>query len=320
MRDFGGKVAVITGAGSGIGRALALELAARGARLAISDVNTANVAETARQGSARGAEVEHYELDVSSRDAVFAHADEVVARFGGVNLIFNNAGVAMHQAIIDTPIEDFEWLMGINYWGVVYGTKAFLPHLVASGDGYVVNISSVFGIISVPGQSAYNSAKFAVRGFTEALREEMLSAGLPVGVSCVHPGGVKTSIASSAKTPGRDTKEAADQFEKMARLTPAKAAQIIIRGVEREQARILVGADAKFIDAMQRVLGARYQEIVYRAAKRSEPPAVSPAQVPSQAPAAGQVSAGASGSAATAASNSDSENSGSSSVPARNAS
>jgi NAD(P)-dependent dehydrogenase (short-subunit alcohol dehydrogenase family) len=276
MRDFNGKVAVITGAGSGIGRGLALELAARGARLALSDVNAANVSETAQHCRARGAEAEHYELDVSNRDAVFAHADEVVPRFGGVNLIFNNAGVAMHQAIIDTPIEDFEWLMGINYWGVVYGTKAFLPHVVASGDGYVVNISSVFGIISVPGQSAYNSAKFAVRGFTEALREEMLSAGLPVGVSCVHPGGVKTSIAASAKTPGRDTKEAADQFEKMARLTPAKAAQIIIRGVEREQARILVGNDAKFIDLMQRVLGSRYQEIVYRAARRAEPPAVSP--------------------------------------------
>jgi NAD(P)-dependent dehydrogenase (short-subunit alcohol dehydrogenase family) len=315
MRDFGGKVAVITGAGSGIGRAVALELAARGARLAISDVNAANVSETAQQCSARGAEVEPYELDVSERDAVFAHADEVASRFGGVNLIFNNAGVAMHQAIIDTPVEDFEWLMGINYWGVVYGTKAFLPHLVASGDGYVVNISSVFGIIAVPGQSAYNSAKFAVRGFTEALREEMLAAGLPVGVSCVHPGGVKTSIARSAKTPGRDAAEAADRFEKMARLTPAKAAQIIIRGVEREQARILVGGDAKFIDVMQRVLGSRYQEIVYRAAKRAEPPAVAPQPEPEA-----QASAGASGRAATAASNSDSENSGSSSLPARNAS
>lgn len=265
MRDFRGKVCVVTGAGSGIGRALALELGRRGARLAISDVNGEAAADTARLCGA-----ESYGLDVSDRAAVFAHAEEVRERFGVVNLVVNNAGVAMHQDVLETSVEDYEWIMGINFWGVVYGTKAFLPHLIASGDGHLVNISSLFGLIAVPGESGYNATKFAVRGFTESLRQEMLAAGHPVGVSCVHPGGIKTSIARSARVPGGDSTEVATSFEKIARLSPEQAAQIIIRGVQRRRPRILVGGDARAVDLLQRILGSGYQQLVYRAASRVE--------------------------------------------------
>jgi NADP-dependent 3-hydroxy acid dehydrogenase YdfG len=271
MKDFNNKVCVITGAGSGIGRGLALELASRGARLALSDIDADRAGATAAAASQRGArEVESYRLDVADRNAMFAHADEVVERFGTANLVVNNAGVALEGTVLDTSIEDYEWLIGINFWGVLYGTKAFLPHLLASGDGYVVNISSIFGIISVPTQSAYHAAKFAVRGFTESLREEMLMDGHPVGVSCVHPGGVKTDIARAARS-GRAARERAERFEKIARLTPDQAARIILKGVERRRARILVGTDAQFMDLMQRATGARYQDVVWRAVKRLDP-------------------------------------------------
>ncbi len=272
MKEFAGKVCVITGTGSGIGRALSLDLARRGARLAISDVNEAAAAATAESCRSAGArEVESYRLDVSDKAAVFAHADEVLARFGTVNLVINNAGVAMHQEVLETSVEDYEWIMGINFWGVVHGTKAFLPHLIASGDGHVVNISSLFGLIAVPRESGYNASKFAVRGFTEALRQEMLTARHPVGVSCVHPGGIKTAIARSARVPGGDATEVATSFEKIARLSPERAAEIILQGVERGRPRILVGGDARAIDLLQRVLGSGYQQLVYRAAARAEP-------------------------------------------------
>jgi short-subunit dehydrogenase len=185
-------------------------------------------------------------------------------------MVVNNAGVAMHQEVLETAVEDYEWIMGINFWGVLYGTKAFLPHLIASGDGHVVNISSLFGLIAVPSESGYNASKFAVRGFTESLRQEMLTAGHPVGVSCVHPGGIKTSIARSARVPGGDTTEMATDFDKIARLSPERAAQIILRGVGRGRPRILVGGDARAVDLVQRVLGSGYQQLVYRAAARVE--------------------------------------------------
>jgi NAD(P)-dependent dehydrogenase (short-subunit alcohol dehydrogenase family) len=271
MKEFAGKVCVITGAGSGIGRALAVDLARRGARLAISDINAETVAETARLCTSRaaGVDVESYVLDVAAKDAVFAHAEAVLERFERVNLVVNNAGVAVAKNVLDMPMEDFEWLMGINFWGVIYGSKAFLPALIASGDGHLVNISSVFGIIGVPKQAAYNAAKFGVRGFTEALRQELLVAGHPVGVSCVHPGGVRTGIARAARTDGTvDPAELADTFERMARTSPEKAAAIILAGVSKRSPRILVGPDARAIDVMARVLGPAYQQIVYRAAKR----------------------------------------------------
>ncbi|MEV4596033.1 SDR family NAD(P)-dependent oxidoreductase [Amycolatopsis sp. NPDC049253] len=260
MKEFTDKVAVITGAGSGIGRALALGLGRRGARLALSDVDAEGLESTVDAAKSQGADVRGYSLDVSDRAAVLAHADEVAGAFGRVNLVVNNAGVALGATVEDMTFEDYDWLMGINLGGVVNGTKAFLPHLIGSGDGHLVNISSVFGFVGVPTQSAYNAAKFAVRGFTEALREEMLAARHPVAVSCVHPGGIKTNIARHARGGSDGDQEAAAAgFEKIALTTPKKAAETIIRGVERRSARILIGPDAYVIDAIPRVLGSAYQ-------------------------------------------------------------
>ena len=271
MKDFRHRVCLITGAGSGIGQALAVNLAGEGARLAISDIDQEAVVHTAALARGRGAEVESYVLDVSSRDAVFAHADTVRERFGSVNLVINNAGVAVSKTVLEMPIEDIEWLMGINFWGVIYGTKAFLPALIASGDAHLVNISSVFGMIGVPEQSAYNASKFAVRGFTEALRQELLAEGCPVQVSCVHPGGIKTNIARSARTGGQTADEVAAAFDRIARMTPERAAEVILAGVRRNRGRIFVGTDAKALDLMQRMLGSGYQQLVYRASARINP-------------------------------------------------
>ncbi len=270
---FTGQTCVITGAGSGIGRALSLALAAQGARLAISDINLSAVEETAELATAAGAEdVYTHQLDVADKDAVFAGAEQVSDRYGAVNLVVNNAGVAISKNVLDMPLEDFEWLMGINFWGVIYGSYAYLPKLIESGDGHLVNVSSLFGLLGVPTQSAYNAAKFGVRGFTEALRQEMLIARAPVQVHCVHPGGVKTNIARSARAQGGITPdEMARRFDRIAHLTPEQAAAIILRGVRRGSPRILVGNDARALDLMQRLLGSGYQQIISRGASRLNP-------------------------------------------------
>jgi len=272
---YSGATAVVTGAASGIGRALAVELAKRGANLAISDVNDTGLSETASlaQSAASGVKVRTFHLDVADRQAVLAHAGEVASEFGRVNLVFNNAGVAVAATVEETTWEDFDWLMGINFWGVVHGTKAFLPHLIESGDGTIVNISSVFGFIGVPSQSAYNSAKFAVRGFTEALRQEMLMEGKPVSVHCVHPGGIRTNIARSARVPADsevDKDQMAKDFERIARTSPERAARTILRGIDRGKPRILIGPDAYLINGFERFLGARYEGILARLARRSQ--------------------------------------------------
>ncbi len=269
MKDFRDKVAVITGAGSGIGRALALDLAGRGARLVLSDVRPDGVAATADACVAAGAEAHHHALDVSDRAAVAAHAAEVVAEHGGVDLVVNNAGVSMTGPVLDLTLDEIEWIMGINFWGVVHGTKAFLPHLVGARGGHLVNISSIFGMIAVPGQSAYNASKFAVRGFTESLRQEMLAGRTGVAVSCVHPGGIKTNIARGGRfAAGVDARATGDLFDRLARTTPETAAATILRGVEKDRARIFIGPDAFAIDGMQRLLGSGYQAVVRRAASR----------------------------------------------------
>ncbi|AKE89288.1 MULTISPECIES: SDR family oxidoreductase [Rhodococcus] len=264
MSEFAGKVAVITGAGSGIGRALALELARRGARLALSDVDTAGLDETVRRARDLGAEVKADHLDVTQREAVLDYADAVAVHFGQVNQIYNNAGIAYHGEFERSEFKDIERIMDVDFWGVVNGTKAFLPHVVASGDGHIVNVSSLFGLLAIPGQSAYNSAKFAVRGFTEALRQEMLVARHPVKVTCVHPGGIKTAIARNAAVPAGDDQESFAQFfdRKLARTSPEDAARTIVEGVRRGRARVLIGADAKFLDAWVRVVGPSYQRVV----------------------------------------------------------
>ena len=263
MRSFAGKVAVVTGAASGIGRALAVELAERGAVLALSDIDTDGLAETARRCECLGATVKQAELDVSDRAAVHHHADEVRRELGGANLVINNAGVALTGPVERLGWDDLEWIVGINFWGVVHGTKAFLPQLIASGDGHVVTMSSVFGLVAVPNQSAYTATKFAVRGFTEALRQEMKIAGHPVGVSCVHPGGIRTAIARNGRAAaGLDREALAAGFDRIALTSPRSAARRILRGVQRDQARILVGPDAYVIDLLPRVLASGYQRIV----------------------------------------------------------
>ncbi len=274
MQGFAGKVAVVTGAGSGIGRALALELGRSGAKVAISDVDTEGLAQTEEQLKAIGVPVKADRLDVTEREAFLAYADAVAEHFGKVNQIYNNAGIAYSGDIEVSQFKDIERVMDVDFWGVVNGTKAFLPHLIASGDGHVVNVSSVFGLFSVPGQAAYNSAKFAVRGFTEALRQEMVLAGHPVKVTTVHPGGIKTAIARNATAAeGLDRDELAKAFDqRMARTSPERAAQIILDAVRKNKARVLVGPDAVILDALVRLTGSGYQRLFGPVLRRMLPP------------------------------------------------
>jgi len=267
MKDFRNKVVVVTGAASGMGRELAIKLGQRGAMVAISDVDPNGLAETERLVKATGADVHSQLLNVAEREAVLEYAETVAKHFGQVNAIFNNAGIAHHGEVENMEFKDIDRVMDIDFWGVVNGTKAFLPHIIASGDGHIVNTSSLFGLLSEPGQSAYNSAKFAVRGFTEALNQEMIVAKHPVKVTCVHPGGVKTAIARNATISGdNDDRSLTEAFEKyFLRMSPEKAADIILRGVERNRARVLVGNDAKFLDLWVRLVASGYQGIAARA-------------------------------------------------------
>ena len=271
VSSLAGKVVVITGAGSGIGRALALAAAADGAKLALSDIDVAGLAETVRL--AGGATVRSDQLDVRDQPAVAAYAAAVAAEFGTVNVVINNAGVSVTGGVLEVGYADFEWVMDINFWGVVKGTKEFLPYLIASGDGYLVNLSSLFGLLSVPRQSAYNAAKFAVRGFTESVRQEMLAAGHPVRVSCVHPGGIKTAIVRNCRVaPGEDHAALVDFFDRrLAKTSADRAAAVILAGVLAGKPRILVGADAKVLHALATVLGARHQRLMAGVSARLMP-------------------------------------------------
>ncbi|MGL5810604.1 MAG: SDR family NAD(P)-dependent oxidoreductase [Nocardioides sp.] len=271
-----GHVVVITGAASGIGRALAREAAARGATVAVSDIDDDGLVATARSihDAVPDARVDLSRLDVSDEAAVLAYADRTRAEHGRVDMLVNNAGVSLVGGVTDLRTEDIGWIVAVNLWGVIHGTRAFLPLLVASGTpakpARLVNLSSLFGLIAVPGQSAYCATKYAVRGFTEAVREEMLLARHPVRVTCVHPGGVRTRIVRSGRA-GADTDLAstADHFEtRLARLTPERAARLIIAGALAGKPRVLVGADAHLVHQAARFSGARYQEVVAAVARR----------------------------------------------------
>ena len=271
MTGLAGKVVVITGAGSGIGRALALAAAGQGARLALSDIDAVGLAETVRllgAATARAAQ-----LDVRDRAAMAGYAASVAAEFGAVDMVVNNAGVALTGALLDIGYPDLEWVMDVNFWGVVNGTKEFLPYLIASGNGHLVNVSSLFGLMSVPRQSAYNAAKFAVRGFTESVRQEMLAAGHPVRVSCVHPGGVRTAIVRNSRVgPGEDHAALVDFFDRRLAKTGAdRAAAVILAGALAGKPRILVGADARVLHVLVTLLGARYQRLAAEVAARAMP-------------------------------------------------
>ena len=276
MKDFKNKVAAITGAASGMGRTLALELARRGCHLSLSDVNEKGLAETAAMASKLGVKVTTAKVNVADREAMVAWADQTARDHGKVNLIFNNAGVALGAFVETVKPSDFEWIMGINFWGVVWGTQAFLPHLKKAGEGHVINTSSLFGLLSVPTQGTYNASKFAVRGFTEALRQELDMANCGVSATCVHPGGIRTNIAKDAKmdesmhkATGGKTEEARAKFDKLLNATSAEsAARTILAAVEGNKRRVLVGLDAKFLDKLVRVLGSWYQPLITLFAKK----------------------------------------------------
>jgi NAD(P)-dependent dehydrogenase (short-subunit alcohol dehydrogenase family) len=270
MKSFEHKVAAITGAGSGIGRALALGLARQGCHLALSDVNQAGLNETAAMAIKLGVKASTALVNVADRAAVEAWAAQVMSDYGQINAIFNNAGVAQGGTVEANDYADYEWVMNINVWGVVNGTKAFLPHLKASGCGHIINTSSIFGLFAQPGMSAYNASKFAVRGFTESLRQELDMAACGVSASCVHPGGIKTNIALTARMndsmsqlTGQSVDEGRQQFnDQLLRTSPEQAAKVIINGVLANKRRILIGGDAVASDLMQRLLPALYQRLV----------------------------------------------------------
>lgn len=265
MKNFKNKVAAITGAGSGIGQQLAILLAKQGCHLSLSDINEKGLQQTVELLKPySNITVTTKKLDVSDRDAVKQWAQETVQDHGSVNLIFNNAGVALGSTVEGATYEDLEWIVGINFWGVVYGTKEFLPFIKQTQDGHIINISSLFGLTAQPTQSGYNATKFAVRGFTESLRQEL---DIESGVSslCVHPGGIRTNIAKSAKMSdslnslGMDPTKSIQNFDKLLRTPPEEAARQILQAVLKNKRRLLIGSDAKILDAFQRLFPTGYQ-------------------------------------------------------------
>jgi len=265
-----GKTAVLTGAGSGIGRAIAISLAQRGCHLALADINEAGLAETAKLIPG-GVRVSCHRLDVSDRNAVKALPDQVIAEHGEVDVLINNAGVAVGGTFADISETDFDWLLGINYWGVVYMTRAFLPLLGKEQAAWIANVSSIYGIIAPPSQTAYASSKFAVRGFTHALRHELKDTN--IGVTVIHPGGVATQIVNSARIQGNFTPEQLAERRAFAnrnlKMPPAQAGEIIVRGIERNKARIFVGRDAKFMSIVERIAPVSYWDFLSRLFVRS---------------------------------------------------
>ena len=274
MLKLAGRTAVVTGAAGGIGRGIALSLAQRGCNLALADIDetalACTAAEIAGQETSRALRVSHNPLDVGNRAAVAAFPAKVTAEHGAVDILVNNAGVALGGTFLEVAESDFDWLFGINFWGVVLMTRAFLPLLSNSEEARIVNVSSLFGLIAPPGQTAYAASKFAVRGFSESLRQEL--ADTRIGVTVVHPGGVATSIAKNARLPASlSADEAAKRrafFDSLLTMPPETAGEIIVRGVEQRKARILVGSDAKYVALVERLMPVNYWKWLGRGGKR----------------------------------------------------
>jgi short-subunit dehydrogenase len=282
MKNFTDRVAAITGAGSGMGRSLAIQLAREGCHLSLADRNAASLAETAKLAQMAALQtvgaplrVTTRTLDVADRAAMLDWAAQTAGEHGRVNLVFNNAGVALSSTVDGMDYADLEWIVGINFWGVVHGTKAFLPYLKASGDGHIVNTSSVFGLFAQPGMSGYNATKFAVRGFTEALRQELDLMKCGVSATCVHPGGIRTAIAQSSRIASNmvgfmieSEQQGKDDFEKFFITSADEAASQILAGVRRNKRRVLIGRDARAADWLARTLPAAYQALVVMQTRR----------------------------------------------------
>ena len=267
MKNFKNKVAAITGAGSGMGQQLAILLAKAGCHLSISDVNEKGLADTVELVKSYNVRVTSKKVNVAKVEEMRAWAEETVQNHGSVNMIFNNAGVALGSTVEGSNYEDLEWIMGINYWGVVYGTKEFLPYLKKTGEGHIINTSSLFGLTAQPTQSAYNSTKFAVRGFTESLRQELDIENSGVSALSVHPGGIRTNIANDArmsdsiKSMGMNPEKSAKAFNKLLRMPADEAAQQILDAVLKNKRRLLIGNDAKTLDLIQRIVPTGYQKV-----------------------------------------------------------
>ena len=270
MTAIRGAAAAVTGAAGGIGRALALELAARGCDLALADRDEAGLAAVAAEiAKAAATKVTVHGVDVGEPGQIEAFAQAAIAAHPGLNIVVNNAGVALMGMFHEVEQAQMEWLFNINFWGVVHGTRAFLPHLAGRREAHIVNLSSIFGIIAPPGQSAYAAAKFAVRGFSESLRHELQMANSPVRLSVVHPGGIATNIARNSRigtgmTDNARRAQSIERFDAVAKTTPAAAALRIIQGIENNQPRILIGNDARFMDLLQRLRPGTYWSVVAR--------------------------------------------------------
>ena len=276
MTAIPGAVAAVTGAASGIGRALALELAARGCDLALADRDEAGLqsvaAEIAKNPSRK---VSVHRVDVAEPKQIEDFAQGALAAHPGLNILVNNAGVALLGQFNEVDQAQMDWLMNINFWGVVHATRAFLPHLSRQREAHIVNLSSLFGLIAPPGQAAYAAAKFAVRGFSESLRHELQMAASPVRLSVVHPGGVSTNIVRNSRmgvgvTDNARRAETIERFDTVAKTTPAAAAQRIIAGIEKNAPRILIGNDARMMDLLQRVLPGTYWSVLARRIARRD--------------------------------------------------